>query len=144
MYRSFRPRATVIVAITVSILLVVWELFLLWVIFLREGDLPFNAGLWALVVFIGIILIYRHGTVRADVSKDGIFIRNLVRSRQLEWPQIISVRLGEHPWVQLDLSDGTTIAVMAIQRADGQRGRDEAKRLATLVHQHGTALDPRD
>jgi len=141
MYRSFRPRATVIVSIIVSILLILWELFLLWVIFLREGDLPYNAGLWALVVFIGLILIYRHGTVRADVSESGILIRNLFRVRALEWAQIVSVRLGEHPWVQLDLSDGTTIAVMAIQRADGERGKEESRRLATLVHQHGTALD---
>src|SRR5690625_7883667 len=90
MYRSFRPRAKVIVAIIVSILLILWELFLLWVIFLREGDLPYNAGLWALVVFIGLILIYRHGTVRADVSECGILIRNLFRVRALEWAQIVS------------------------------------------------------
>lgn len=139
MYRNFRPRATVIVAIIVSVLLVLWELFLLWLIFWREGDVPFNAGTWALVVCIGIILIYRHGTVRADVSETGIVIRNLFRTRSLEWAQIIAVRLGENPWVQLDLSDGNTIAVMAIQRADGERGRAEAARLATLVNQHGTA-----
>lgn len=141
MYRSFRPRATVIVAIIVSVLLVVWELFLLWLIFLREGDLPFNAGMWALIVMIGIVLIYRHGTVRADVDENGIYIRNLVRNRRLQWAQVVTVRLGEYPWVQLDLSDGNTIAVMAIQRADGRRGREEATRLATLVHQHGTALE---
>jgi len=141
MYRSFRPRATVIVAIIVSVLLVVWELLLLWLIFLREGELPFNAGMWALIDMIGIVLIYRHGTVRADVDENGIMIRNLVRHRTLQWAQIVNVRLGEYPWVQLDLSDGNTIAVMAIQRADGPRGRQEAKRLATLVHHHGTASE---
>lgn len=141
MYRTFRPRATVIVAVTVSVLLIAWELFLLWVIFLREGDLPFNAGMWAIIVFIGIVLIYRHGTVRADVDEQGIHIRNLFRNHSLQWAQIITVRLGEHPWVHLDLSDGTTLAVMAIQRSDGARGQEEARRLATLVHQHGTAPD---
>lgn len=141
MYRRFRPRSTVIVAIIVSVLLFAWELFLLWVIFLREGDLPYNAGTWALVVLIGLVLVYRHGTVRADVSENGVMIRNLFRNHTLQWPQIIAVRMGEHPWVQLDISDGTTIAVMAIQRADGERGKSEAKRLATLVHQHGTARD---
>lgn len=141
MYRSFRPRATVIMALTVSILLIIWEIFLLWVIFLREGDLPFNAGMWALVTMLGIVLLYRHGTVRADVDADGIYIRNLVRTHRLEWAQIITVRLGEHSWVQLDISDGSTLAVMAIQRSDGARGRAEAQRLATLVHAHGTATD---
>src|SRR5690625_7853278 len=84
MYRRFRPRSTVIVAIIVSILLLSWELFLLWVIFLREGDLPYNAGTWALVVLIGLVLVYRHGTVRADVSESGIMIRNLFRNHELE------------------------------------------------------------
>ena len=34
---------------------------------------------------------------------------------------------------QLDLSDGTTLAVMAIQSADGEYGRREASRLAALI-----------
>src|SRR5690625_3916889 len=123
MYRRFRPRSTVIVAIIVSILLFTWELFLLWVIFLREGDLPYNAGTWALVVLIGLVVVYRHGTVRADVSENGIMIRNLFRHHELEWPQIIAVRLGEHPWVQLDVSDGTRMAVVVLRRACGESAR---------------------
>src|SRR5690625_7223109 len=97
MYRRFRPRSTVIVAIIVSILLFAWELFLLWVIFLREGDLPYNAGTWALVVLIGLVLVYRHGTVRADVSENGVMIRTLCRNHALPWPQIIAVRMGAQP-----------------------------------------------
>jgi hypothetical protein len=35
--------------------------------------------------------------------------------------------------VQLDLDDGDTLAVMGVQRSDGERARQEARRLATLV-----------
>ena len=38
--------------------------------------------------------------------------------------------------MSLDLADGDTLAVMAIQGADGERGRVEATRLATLVAEH--------
>ena len=43
---------------------------------------------------------------------------------------------GGEPWVTLDLADGDTLAVMAIQRADGEDAVAEARRLATLVDVH--------
>ena len=70
-------------------------------------------------------------------------MHNLIRTTRLEWAQIVAVRLGGgNPWVSLDLDDGETLAVMGIQRADGERGQAEAKRLATLVALHSrTAQD---
>ena len=54
------------------------------------------------------------------------------------------MRFGSgRPWVQLDLADGDTLAVMGIQRADGACADAEARRLATLVAQH-TADPQRD
>jgi hypothetical protein len=38
--------------------------------------------------------------------------------------------------VQLDVDDGTTLQVMAIQSADGQHGRTAARELSRLVTQH--------
>jgi hypothetical protein len=46
------------------------------------------------------------------------------------------------PWVVLDLSDGGTLAVMAVQRADGERGMAEARRLQALVRDLGEATEP--
>jgi hypothetical protein len=40
------------------------------------------------------------------------------------------------PWVTLELDDADELAVMAIQRADGQVARDEAMRLARIVDRH--------
>ena len=64
----------------------------------------------------------------------GLTVRNLLLTRRVEWAEIVSVRFGQgRPWVSLDLADGTTLAVMAIQAADGARAAREARRLATLV-----------
>lgn len=139
MYETFRPRKTATVAIIVSVLLLAWEALLFWIIFFDDEGVPFDATVLAFIGLGGLWLIYRHASVRADVNQNGIAIRNLLRKRYLQWPQILQVRLGERSWVQLDLADGSTVAVMAIQRADGEHGQQEARRLATLVQKHGTA-----
>ncbi len=52
-------------------------------------------------------------------------------------PDTVSVRFGGgNPWALLDLDDGETMSVMAVQRADGEHGETEAQRLATLVALH--------
>ena len=75
--------------------------------------------------------------VAAFPDEQGLLVRNLLLSRRLEWAEIVAVRFGGgQPWVLLDLSDGDTLAVMAVQRADGAHGRSEADRMATLVALH--------
>jgi hypothetical protein len=75
--------------------------------------------------------------LEAVPSEHGLRVRNLFVVTDVEWAQIVSVRFGGGgPWVTLDLSDGDTLAVMAIQRADGGHGTAEANRLATLVALH--------
>ena len=61
-------------------------------------------------------------------------MRNLMVSQLLPWQEIEDIRFGGgEPWVQIDLVAGETIAVMAIQRADGDEGVAQAQRLAELV-----------
>jgi hypothetical protein len=72
-------------------------------------------------------------------DEDGLTVRNLMITTRLTWAEIVSVRFGAgRPWVQLDLADGDTLAVMGIQSADGARAEAEARRLATLVARHTT------
>ena len=85
-------------------------------------------------------LLWRLGTVAAWPGEQGLRVRNLITGRELAWAQIVSVHLGGGgPWVILDLADGETLAVMAIQRADGDFAQAEATRLATLVALHSRA-----
>lgn len=82
-------------------------------------------------------VLSRFALVGAVPTDGGLAVRNLMTRRELDWPQVVDVRFGDgDPWVTLDLSDGDTLPVMAIQRADGAHAREEARRLATLVAFH--------
>ena len=64
-------------------------------------------------------------------------MQNLITGRSLEWAQIVAVRFGGGPpWLILDLDDGDSLPVMAVQRADGRAAEEQARRLATLVALH--------
>ncbi|GAA1985971.1 PH domain-containing protein [Isoptericola halotolerans] len=87
-------------------------------------------------------LLWRLGGVHARPDQHGLTVRNVARSRRVAWEEIVGVRLTMNdPWVVLDLSDGSTLAVMGIQRADGERGMAEARRLQDLVRQLGEASE---
>ena len=95
-----------------------------------------RVGIFAVALAIAWLLT-RLGGVRAIPSETGLRVRNLLLERDLAWAEIVSVRFGGGgPWVLLDLDDGDTLAVMAVQRADGEFGQAEARRLATLVALH--------
>ena len=92
------------------------------------------------IISVGVAvawLLWRLGTVAAWPSESGLRVRNLLTGRRLDWAEVVAVRFGGGgPWVTLDLTDGETLAVMAVQRADGPFGQAEATRLATLVALH--------
>jgi hypothetical protein len=112
----------------------------------RSGPGAFSWGDRLAILALGALIaavILRFSMLSAVPSEDGFVVHNILRTTRLEWAQIVSVRFGGgNPWVLLDLDDGETMAVMAIQRADGTRGEGEARRLATLVALHSQT--PRD
>ena len=92
------------------------------------------------VVGVGVAVAWflvKFARLEAVPSEAGLRVRNLFVVTELEWAQVVSVRFGGGgPWVTLDLADGETLPVMAVQRADGEHGTAEARRLATLVALH--------
>ncbi|MBO0610173.1 PH domain-containing protein [Myceligenerans salitolerans] len=89
------------------------------------------------------LLTVRFAAVRAEPDRSGLTVVNYVRRRRLDWAEIVAVRFGSgDPWVHLDLADGSVLAVMAVQRADGEHGMNEARRLVGLIAEHGEAADP--
>ena len=95
---------------------------------------------------IGVLLalfLSRYAVIRAEPSPSGLRVVNLVRSHDLEWAQIVRVGFsGGSPWAVLELTDTEEVAVMAIQRADGERARREASRLAALIEHHARPQGP--
>jgi hypothetical protein len=137
----FRPRLARWVSLGLAVLVIGSTVaIVLAMTVLSAGD---RIG-FALVCGLIVWFLWRQASVVARATDEGLLVRNLVFVRRLEWAEIVSVRFGSgRPWVQLDLSDGDTLAVMGIQRADGAFADAEARRLATLVAIH-TATDKDD
>jgi hypothetical protein len=132
----FRPRFARVVTLVLAVLVIVLTVaIMVSMSILSTGD---RIG-FALVGGLIVWFLWRQASVVARVSDAGLTVRNLVFTRRLDWAEVVSVRFGSgRPWVQLDLSDGDTLAVMGIQRADGAFADAEARRLATLVAMHTT------
>lgn len=107
--------------------------------------LPGGSGGFRLIDRVGLILfglgvaallhVLARPRVRAD--EGGVTVVNVFRRRQLEWAEILEVTLREgDPWVYLDLTDGSVLAAMGLQAADGERGRAMARELRALVRSH--------
>jgi hypothetical protein len=91
----------------------------------------------AMAAFLG-----RYASIKAVPDDTGIRVRNLMLTRRVSWDEILEVRFPEGaPWVSVELDDGDELAVMAVQRADGQFAREEALRLAGIVDRHWRARE---
>lgn len=142
-YAPFRPRFARVVTLAIAALIAAGTVALVVVLpqFYTRPVVLDLVGI-ALVGAFGVWFCWRQATVVAVPDEHGLFVRNLVYTRRLEWAEIVLVRFGEgRPWAQLDLADGDTLAVMGIQRADGEHARREAARLAALVTAHGPRED---
>ena len=108
----------------------------------RDAVTGFQRGTVVAMFLLGFSCLYALARSRVDASDDGVLVVNGFRSRQFAWAEIIAVRLNPgQPWVTLDLADGTTASVMAIQGSDGLRARTAARELRALVDR---ADPPRD
>jgi hypothetical protein len=146
-YAVFRPRRGRRVALTMAVVaLVIFTGGAL----LMPGVGPRPGGWGAsdrlLLTCCGLVLaasLWRFASIRAVPSTRGLVIRNLITTRTVDWAQIIRVQFGGGaPWVSVDLDDTDTVAVMAIQRADGAFGQAEAARLSALVQVHSRPAPP--
>lgn len=146
-YAVFRPRQGRRVALAMSALSVL--IFTGGALSMPWADpRPGGWGVLDRLVLIGCGLavaaaLWRFASIRAVPSTRDLVVRNLVTTRTLEWNQIVGVQFGGGaPWVSVDLDDTETVAVMAIQRADGAFGKAEAARLQALVQVHTRPRPP--
>jgi hypothetical protein len=83
---------------------------------------PFKTGDKVGVACVGIpiaVVLLLLARPSLTVSADGLVVRNLVGSRRLGWAEVVAIRLGpDDSWASLDVADGTSLAVMALQTMD--------------------------
>ena len=111
---------------------------ILFILVAVSGAKLFDRVAFLVCAAAGTFAIHRLANVHAVASTQGLLIVNWARSRRLEWAEVLAVRLAPgDPWVYLDVSDGTTLPVMAVQTADGARAKAMALQLAATVAAHG-------
>lgn len=83
---------------------------------------------------------HRQASVKIRATEAGVAVRNLFSTQTFEWPELFAVRfhVGD-PWAHMDLANGDTVSLMALQRADREYGVAQAKALNTLIQRYGTA-----
>ncbi|NYH54319.1 hypothetical protein HNR06_003908 [Nocardiopsis arvandica] len=139
--RTWRPRSVRWVAYGLA-LLIVATLTVLAVIMPGEWG-PMDRFLMVgmgLVIAAALHLLARPRLVAAE---EGVTVVNSIRTHVLSWAEVVDIRMpaGE-PWPSVDLSDGTTLAVMGIQSADGELARRGLAEFRALLHDRGEAQEP--
>lgn len=134
--RTWRPRLARLVGWTMVALL--WVVTIgVYLLLPRRVQDAFTwpqriTGLVFLLLAAAVMHVVTRGKVVAD--RDGLTVVNMVRTRRLEWAEVLGVRLAPgDPWVMLDLSDGTTLPATGIQASDGARARRQAAELRALA-----------
>lgn len=128
----FRPVRGRVVPIVIGIAILVGAIAL--AVVLPEQYGPMDRITCAGIGVAVAAFMSRYATIHASPTAEGLQVRNLGPGELVPWEEITAVRFSQGmPWVRVDLADGTDMAVMAIQRADGPRSLDEAQRLADLV-----------
>ncbi|MGN6250942.1 MAG: PH domain-containing protein [Marmoricola sp.] len=94
----------------------------------------------ATLVFIGLLAFavwFALVRSRVTATERGLTVVNGYRRRDYEWAQVLGVFLGrDAPWAGMDLSDGTSVSVLAIQSSDGDRATRAVRDLRRLLAAH--------
>jgi hypothetical protein len=135
----FRPvRARAVVYVCAAAVLV--TLVTLAVVLPSGGPHPWGPGSRLGVVLfalLAVFVLHRLASVRVETSDEGILVANVIGRRRLEWAEVVGVRLSrDDPWMLLDLSDGTALAAMGVQKSEGERAQRQAREFARMVQEH--------
>ena len=139
---ELRPRRLVLVCRVVAAVVVV--VFGVLAVLLPRGSSEgqqFGAADQLAFFAIGLllaaaVLLLTRARVQAD--EWGIRVRNVLGERAFPWPVVVGIDLADGaPWAQLELHDDETVALLALQAADGDRTVEGVLALRRLLRQHG-------
>ncbi len=142
--RLYRPKGARIAAALAAATLVA-AMAGLWLLLSEEVRASFSfPQRVTLVAFFAVVLAGLYGVYRTSARADdaGLTVVNGYRLHRYEWAEVVRVSLGPHrPWALLDLADGSTASVIAIQSADKDLASRSVRELAAVLD-HRTRPGP--
>jgi hypothetical protein len=133
---TWRPFGARIAVIFFGTMLVVICTFA-WFGFDPEIRAKFTLFQRSTIVFIGLLYAvagYALARSRVVASESGVVVVNGYRRHDYEWAEVLSIHLPPGaPWATIDLADGTTASLLAIQGSDGDRARAAVRTLRSLI-----------
>ncbi|WP_238473672.1 PH domain-containing protein [Nocardioides cavernaquae] len=100
-----------------------------------KAEFTILQGLTTLLL-IGLFAAAEYGVMRsrAVATETGLLVVNGYRQHRFVWAQVVAVHMPPGaPWAVLDLDDGETCSVMAIQGSDGARAKRAVRELRALL-----------
>lgn len=137
-----RPFGVRLAAVVMGALLTV-TCVTIWLAFPPEVRAGFTVVQDVTLLLIGLILFaigHSLARCRLDLDESGLTVVNGYRTHRFEWGQVVAITLRPgNPWAVLDLSDGTSQPVMAIQGSDGPRAQAQVRQVRTVVEANAAA-----
>ncbi|MDA0565373.1 PH domain-containing protein [Streptomonospora sp. S1-112] len=138
---TWRPRNMRIVGYGLAAVIMA-TMVALAVVLPADWRLADRLGLVALGL-VGVGVMHLLARPRLTATETRVTVVNSIRTHVLEWPEIVDARMpvGE-PWPSLDLTDGSTLAVMGVQSNDGDLARANLAQFQALLRHRGEAQEP--
>ena len=134
---TWRPLGARVAVIFFGTMLLIITAFA-WFGFDPEIRAKFTFFQRATVIFIGLLYVaagYAIARSRVVASEVGLLVVNGYKRREFEWAEVISIHLPQGaPWASVDLADGSTASLLAIQGSDGDRARNAVRALRALIN----------
>lgn len=112
---------------------------LAWVGFDDETQAKFTGFQRGTVIALGLFaftLWFALVRSRVVAEAERLVVVNGYRRKEFAWAQLVGVHLPPGaPWATIDLTDGTTVAAMALQGSDGARAKTAVRQLRAIAEQ---------
>lgn len=134
--RTWRPWGTRLAAYAFGLMLVALTATV-WIAWGPEVRSRFTFFQKATLVVLGLMFLsLLHALVRSRVTAlpDALVVVNGYRTHRLDWAEPLAVVLRRGaPFATVDLSDGSTLALWAIQGSDGDRAAAAVRELRAVL-----------
>src|SRR5690606_999229 len=109
----------------------------LWILLPESVQEDFDLFQRGTAIFLGLGIAAAFWALvrsRVTATADGLVVVNGFKRREFAYAQVVATRLVRGaPWAVLDLADGTTCSVLAVQGSDGVRAVRAVREIRSLI-----------